>query len=119
MQHREVMVDLRIGRKNSGLLQRDVALLLGTTQPRISRLEQGRSVLSIKEACALLIIYNQTIDEMFPDLSSTVMDELSINVEQFPGAVDRSGKHPERRQIFLHDLSTRLTSKLITSAYEN
>jgi len=108
MQHKEVMVDLRVARKNSGLLQRDVAQLLGTIQPRISRLEQGRSVLSVKEACALLIIYNVAIEDMFSDLSNSIHEELVENIKGFSGAIETSGKYPERRQLFMHHLAQRL-----------
>lgn len=77
MHNKEVRIDLKVSRRESGLLQSDLAHLLETTQPRISNLEQGKGVLSVEEILKLTVIFDKPVAELFRLLSERVCDELS------------------------------------------
>lgn len=94
MQKKEVRIDLKVSRRESGLLQSDLAHLLETTQPRISNLEQGKGALTVEEALKLTVIFGKPVVELFQLLSERVRDELgqriSIMAEALPN-VESSG----------------------------
>ncbi len=116
MQNKEVRVDLKVSRKESGLLQSDLAQLLGTTQPRISRLEKGKSVLTVDETVKLAIIFNENITKLFRLLSARMKAEIAGQLE---GVTKEGSSHTdaELRQATLNRLNQNL-SDLIPSPYE-
>ena len=100
------MVDLRTNRRESELSEQDVAILLHTDQPRISRLEQGKAILNIREICKLCLIFNQPILELFRLFSYTVKAELTESLQ----GVSVTTEQGEQRQKTLHSLHQRLAS---------
>lgn len=111
MHHREVKVDLRVNRRESGLSQADLAVLLHTDQPRISRLEQGKSVLTISEICKLAVIYNHEISQLFKVFNQKIEGELWNTLRGTSGKSDPSNPLGALRQQTLHSLHQRLSVK--------
>ena len=116
MQNKEVRVDLKVSRKESGLLQSDLAQLLGTTQPRISRLEKGKSVLTVDETVKLAIIFNENVTKLFRLLSARMKEEIAGQLEKVSPEVSCHAD-AEQRQETLNRLSQNL-SDFIPSPYE-
>jgi len=108
MQNKEVRIDLKVSRRESGLLQEDLAHLLGTTQPRISRLEQGVSVLTITELVKLTIIFNKPPIELFRLLTARAEQELFKQLSCMSGE-SMNTHDAEARQRTLSNLSHRLS----------
>jgi len=108
MQKKEVRIDLKVSRRESGLLQSDLAHLLETTQPRISNLEQGKGALTVEEALKLTVIFEKPVVELFQLLSERVRDELSqrmsIMAKAFPN-VDNSGPRADTLNRLMANLS--------------
>jgi len=107
MQNKEVKVDLRVSRRESGLLQSDLAKLLETTQPRISRLERGKSVLTITETVKLAIIFNKSTTALFRLLSVRLKTELAAPIDSVPKEVAHA-PDAQTRQATLERLSAQL-----------
>ena len=114
MQNQEVKIDLRVSRRESGLLQGDLAHLLGTTQPRISRLEQGRSVLTIKEAVKLTIVFGKSPTVLFRLLSAAARTELSKQIATMSGD-PVNVPNAEARQRTLSQLEHQLSGERRTA----
>jgi transcriptional regulator with XRE-family HTH domain len=115
MQNKEVKVDLRVSRRESGLLQSDLAKLLETTQPRISRLEQGKSVLTVSETVKLAIIFNKNTTALFRLLSARLREELAAQIDSIPTDVAHA-PDAQTREATLSRLSAQLLANR-TNAY--
>lgn len=109
MHKKEVMIGLRVSRKKSGLSQEDIAHLLDTTQPRVSRLEAGQAALTIAELCKLVIIYNQDTSKIFYLLHAKMLDEVNQCLARMSGDIDISSPMAELRQTNLNELTNRLS----------
>lgn len=111
MQNQEVKIDLRVSRRESGLAQADLAHLLGITQPRVSRLEQGKSILKVDEIGKLAIIFDKSVTRLFRLLSARLKEELAHQVKSMPGDVVQ-GPKAELRQKTLNRLSDTLSASI-------
>lgn len=109
MQNKEVRVDLKVSRRESGLLQSDLAHLLTTTQPRISRLEKGKSVLTVAETVKLAIVFNKSTTELFRLLSVRLVRELAHQITTMRGDTTNA-PDAEARQKTLSRLSEQLSA---------
>lgn len=109
MQNKEVRIDLKVSRRESGLLQSDLAQLLSTTQPRISRLEQGKSALTIEEAVKLTIVFGKPPSKLFRLLAVRMRSELAKRMSAMPGELVKA-PDAEARQRTLARLSQSLSA---------
>lgn len=108
MHKKEVRIDLKVSRRESGLLQSDLAQLLATTQPRISNLEQGKGVLSVEETLMLTFIFDKPLSELFRLLSERVRDELNHRLRSMadvPSATQSSSVRTDTLNRLLNRLS--------------
>ena len=105
MRKKEVAIDLRFSRRESGLHQSDLAHLLNITQSRVSRLEKGKSVLTVRELCALATIYDKSLNQLLQLTMKTCRAELSKLVGTMNGSILGSNIHPEQRQKSLSELA--------------
>jgi DNA-binding XRE family transcriptional regulator len=55
--YQDFLIDLKTARRRSGLTQADCGHLLGGSKSKISNLETGRKLPSMKEICGLSLIY--------------------------------------------------------------
>lgn len=108
MHNKEVRVDLKVSRKASGLLQEDLAHLLETTQPRISRLEQGKAVLSLEEVIKLTVIFGKSSIDLFRMVAVRAQQELAQRLASLPPSPEHT-QNTEARQRTLSGLAGQLS----------
>lgn len=108
MHHKEVMIDLKVARRESGLLQRDLAHLIDVTQSRISHLECGEGVLSVQELYKLSLIYNQPLEKLLRLTGEVLHSQLHARLKTMSGEPACDTAVAERRQDTLNRLSSRL-----------
>lgn len=77
-------LDLKVARRKSGLTQSDCAHLLGRSASKVSALERGTRMPSLKEMCALSLIYRKSFESLFGGLMRDVRQELSDNLKTLP-----------------------------------
>ena len=118
MHQNEVMIDLKVSRRESGLLQNDLALLLNITQERISRLEKGKSILTTGELCSLAIIYDKNVQQLFKLLIGKLQSDLFDRLRNMSGRISDDGTINELRHKTLHSLFERLQARH-SNSYEN
>lgn len=83
-------LDLRAARKKSGLTQADCAHLLGRSASKISALEHGKTMPTLREICTLSIVYRKSFESLFGGLLSDIRVVLATNLETLPD--DRSNR---------------------------
>ncbi len=81
---KEIRVDLKIGRNQSGLSNEDVAHLLGVNKCRVSKLENGRATPRPDELCALCLIYGRAVDHLFPLTTRSLIEEMKQRLDRMP-----------------------------------
>lgn len=79
-------LDLRVARRASGLTQSDCAFLLSAHRSKISHLECGNTVPSLRDICLLSVIYDTSFESLFDDLLEEVQGELQERLEGLPEA---------------------------------
>lgn len=85
---REFALDLKVARRKSGLTQQDCAYLIGVSDSKISMMESGKIMPSLKEICALSTIYNCSFESLFNSIFDGVGDELLERVIHMPDGPD-------------------------------
>jgi len=108
MHQKEVMIDLKVARRESGLRQSDVAHLLEVSQSRISNLECGEGYLSPEELCRLLVIYDRTLDELLPLTMQKLRSRLKLSISNMSGDLSSDPEFSEQRQKTLYEVLQRL-----------
>lgn len=81
---KEFALDLKAARRNAGLTQADCAHLIGRYKSKISALEHGNTMPTIREICTLSLIYRKSFESLFGGLLSEVRAELSANLATLP-----------------------------------
>lgn len=81
---KEIRVDLKIGRNQSGLSNADLAHLLGVNKSRISKLENGRATPRPEELCALCLIYGRAADHLFLLTTRSLIGEMTERLARMP-----------------------------------
>jgi transcriptional regulator with XRE-family HTH domain len=103
----DFILDLKVARKKAGLSQADCGHLIGGTNHKISQLEHGDRMPTIREVCALSLIYGRNFESLFGEIFQQVRRDLSTNLETLP---DQTSNRPEtfNRAKTLERLSQRL-----------
>lgn len=91
--HDDFALELKAARKKAGLTQADCAHLLGHTPSNFSRLENGLRKPTLKEICALSLIYAKSFEGLFGAIFKTIHKELSERLSSLP---DSKGSSIER-----------------------
>ncbi len=102
--------DLRLARKKSGLMQRDVAQLLGVAQATLSDLENGRYRPSIEHICTLSLIYGRNFEHLFAEVLNEAREHLRCRIEETPH-ISSDGAEGLRRDATLQKLEERLAQE--------
>ncbi|MEO1747398.1 MAG: helix-turn-helix transcriptional regulator [Pseudomonadota bacterium] len=74
-------LDLKVARKKAGFTQRDIAHLLNTNHSKVSKLENGQAVPSIREICGFSLIYGRSFESLF---GVVIEDMHRLLQEQIP-----------------------------------
>lgn len=101
------VLDLKVARRESGLKQSDCAHLLGIGPTKMSAIEMGRLVPSVREVCALSFIYGKSFDSLFNSIFDEVKDDLCDRLNNMPEGSDDKLKN-FNRSYTLNDLYERL-----------
>ena len=111
----DFIFDLKVARKKAGLSQADCGHLIGGTNYKISQLEHGDRMPTIREICALSLIYGRNFESLFGEVFQQVRKDLSTNLETIP---ERKSNRPEmfNRAKTLEGLAQRLLEEQ-SSAY--
>jgi len=80
----EIKVDLKIGRNQSGLSNKDVACLLGVDEARVSRLENGHAKPTALELCTLSFIYGRRVEDLYRLTTREVIVTLKRRLDSLP-----------------------------------
>ena len=107
MDKKEVLVDLKLNRRESGLSVNDLAHLLGTNKARISKLHTGNAVMSLDELCSLSLIYGKTMDHLFSTAIYKLADTLIPRLSEMPREPKHWKSHDQRLDC-LNALTPRL-----------
>ena len=85
----EFALDLKVARRKSGLTQGDCAHLLDVHPSKVSLLESGKALPSIKDICALSLIYGRSIESLFSDIIANTNRQLLERLRTMPEAPTR------------------------------
>lgn len=78
------VVDLKVARRKSGLLQADCAHLLNVDRSKISRIENGDTPPNITELCILTLIYGKPYETLFEAIYLDVITQLQERLNRLP-----------------------------------
>ena len=102
-------LDLKVLRRKSGLTQKDCAHLLAVQPSRISLLESGRILPTIKDVVALATLHGRFIEQLLEQLVRDTHNHLAERLRSMPKAPARwLGRF--NRQHTLDDLADRLAA---------
>ena len=76
--------DLKVARRKSGLSQLDCAHLLDVHRSRISRLERGDSLPSVRDICTLSLVHGKSFENLCSAFSQDVRDGLRERLATIP-----------------------------------
>jgi transcriptional regulator with XRE-family HTH domain len=88
MKH-EFALDLKVERRKAGLSQGDVAHLLDVHPSKVSLIEAGRTVPSLKDICALTVLYGKSFESLFYGMLKKTAGELKGRFHRMPDAPKR------------------------------
>ena len=82
----EFTLDLKVTRRKSGLTQGDCAHLLAIHPSKISLLESGKALPSIRDIAALTVIYGRSFESLFHSIVQEVQHNLKERLRTMPEA---------------------------------
>jgi transcriptional regulator with XRE-family HTH domain len=85
----EFALDLKVARRKSGLTQSDCAHLLDIHPSKVSLLESGKTLPSIKDICALSLIYGRSFESLFSSIVAGANRQLRDRLRTMPDAPKR------------------------------
>lgn len=85
----QLILDLKVARRQAGLTQADCAYLLGMTDSAFAKLEKGKRELSAEYLCLLSIIHNWPLDELMATGLQAAKAELAVRLETLPAPSTR------------------------------
>jgi transcriptional regulator with XRE-family HTH domain len=77
-------LDLRVARRRAALTQADCAHMLGTDQPRISKLEAGRVVPTMVELSILYLLFGESLARASEAIVASRRDDLLGRLATIP-----------------------------------
>jgi DNA-binding XRE family transcriptional regulator len=88
MKH-EFALDLKVERRKAGLSQGDVAHLLDVHPSKVSLLEAGRLMPSLKDICSLTVLYGKSFESLFYGVLKKTAGNLKGRFQKMPDAPKR------------------------------
>lgn len=86
MKNQSIALDLKVARRKAGLLQSDLAHLLGIDRRRVRRLEQGEQLPTVCEVLALSFVYGKPIEALTAGLIDELIGQLVARLRTLPEA---------------------------------
>lgn len=96
MEKKDVMVDLRINRRESGLCNKDLAHLLDISASRVARLQTGNATLTVDELIALCLIFGKNVDQLLARTSEQIARQIKLSLADMPDEPDNWIAHDKR-----------------------
>jgi transcriptional regulator with XRE-family HTH domain len=103
----EFICDLRVARKRAGLTQSDCGHLVGVSHDAISQIERGQRMPTIRELCALSLIYGRSFESLYAEVLREVRRDLGETLADMPEE-PKDWSVAARRQKTLERLAHRL-----------
>ena len=107
-------LDLRLARRKSGLMQRDVAQLLSLDPGTLSAIESGKRLPTLREIVTFSVVFGRSFESLFGAIMKLVRKELRGRVKELPKAVRQSAA-TFNREATLARLTRQLSEE--TEAY--
>jgi transcriptional regulator with XRE-family HTH domain len=85
----EFALDLKVARRKSGLTQDDCAHLLAVHPSKVSLLESGKTLPTIRDIAVLTLIYGRSFESLFQGIIAEVQRELRKRLSRMPEAPNR------------------------------
>lgn len=79
-------LDLKVARKKSGLTQADLAHLLGASRGKVSHLERGTTVPTVRDICTLSMVYGKSFESLFAPVFEEIAQKLNDRLSSLPDA---------------------------------
>ncbi|MCK0138923.1 helix-turn-helix transcriptional regulator [Aliiroseovarius sp. F47248L] len=76
----EFIFDLKAARKMSGLTQKDCGHLIGGSEYRISQLERGQRLPTIREICTLSLVFGKNFESLYGAIFDEVRNDLEVRL---------------------------------------
>ncbi|MBT52780.1 MAG: hypothetical protein CMF72_05180 [Mameliella sp.] len=80
----EFICDLKVARKRAGLTQSDCGHLVGVSHDAISQIERGQRMPTIRELCALSLIYGRSFESLYAEVLREVRRDLGEKLAEMP-----------------------------------
>ena len=90
-------LDLKVQRRKSGLSQEDVAHLIGVHPSKISTLEAGKTLPSLKDIAALSVIFGKSFEEFVHSFVQEARKQIGARLPSMPEAPKRWLSHFNRQ----------------------
>ncbi|WP_421702333.1 helix-turn-helix domain-containing protein [Aliiroseovarius sp.] len=103
----EFIFDLKAARKMSGLTQKDCGHLIGGSEYRISQLERGQRLPTIREICTLSLVYGKNFESLYGAIFDEIRKKLDQRLSNLPEPEKSIPGHHNRVQT-LERLQQRL-----------
>lgn len=102
----------RTMRLKSGLIQTDVAALIGTSASQISRIEGNHCIPTAQQLLALVLIYDAHGSDLMAGHTLTLARTISQRATQRSGVVERDivARHAVSRVTHMRSIRRRLTN---------
>ncbi|CAN7521462.1 helix-turn-helix domain-containing protein [Rhizobium sp. LjRoot254] len=111
-----IALDIRVARNKAGLRQADCAHLLGVHKSRISRIEAGRTMPTVREIATLSIVLGQPMESLLSGVRGSMANNLIERLRTIPSA-PRNLPEMFNRAHTLSQLAMRLEA-LTTATHE-
>lgn len=85
----EFALDLSVARRKSGLTQADCAHLLEVHPSKVSLLESGKTLPSVREICLLSLVYGRSFESLFGGIFDDAQHQMVERLRTMPRAPKR------------------------------
>ncbi len=106
----EFALDLKVARRKAGLTQADCAHLLDAHKSKISLMEHGKAMPSVRDICTLSLIYGRSFESLFGAIMQEARQALRERLATMPSGPSRFIGTFNRRRT-LEKLAERLAAQ--------
>ena len=85
----EHALDLKVSRRKSGFSQKDSAHLLAVHPSKVSLIESGSAMPSVRDIAALTVLYGKSFESLFQGIVTEVRQSLAERLPAMPQAPKR------------------------------
>jgi transcriptional regulator with XRE-family HTH domain len=108
--HDDFALNIKVERRKKGLSQRDVAHLIGVHPSKVSLMEAGKMLPSLRDIAHLSLVYGKSFEEFFYSFVSKAQESIRQRLPSMPQAPKRwLGRF--NRQYTVAQIAERLEAK--------